>query len=306
MIPSKKGGGNNGYLGLVLPAADYVDVDATQFQTPAYPGENPTIAAGAMGTQINEAVRQYHENMREWRECTNHHQATKKIVIEVIDPVYLQAKQDRNVGFSKVSIGDLLQCLIDTYGFITSTELEANKTCMKTPWDPNTPCKVVIVQIQDAMEFAKDGKQTFTDKQRLTTAYNLVFKTGMFFDACKEWMAKAEADKTWDNFQTHFLKAQQLHCEQQTTQTGGYHANTTEKLVETQEALAHLATAAAADPDTLTTLTNMISKLTDTMKQKDNKISALKRKGPGNTDTSNSNNKKQAPKAYDPNWFETD
>ena len=42
-------------------------------------------------------------------------------------------------------------------------------------------------QIDYAQDFAVAAGQPYTNSQLLTTAYNLVYATGLFFDNCKAW-----------------------------------------------------------------------------------------------------------------------
>ena len=46
-VQSGRGGGNNGYLGIVLSDAVYTTVSATPWVNPPYPGPTPTIPQGA-------------------------------------------------------------------------------------------------------------------------------------------------------------------------------------------------------------------------------------------------------------------
>ena len=59
----------------------------------------------------------------------------------------------------------------------------------------------------------------------VTTAYNLVLKTGMFADDCKMWRCCDSSDKTWLNFKTCFtVDHQELRKSQKTSQGAGYHS----------------------------------------------------------------------------------
>ena len=49
-------------------------------------------------------------------------------------------------------------------------------------WDANTPIEMLFNQIDDAQDFAAAAGQPYTNNQLLTTAYNLVYATGLFFD----------------------------------------------------------------------------------------------------------------------------
>jgi hypothetical protein len=76
--------------------------------------------------------------------------------------------------------------------------------------NPNTPFETVIDQIEESFDFADAGGQLYSSAQVINNVYLLVFDTGMFFDDCKTWNAKAAADKTWVIFKTHFLSAQHI------------------------------------------------------------------------------------------------
>ena len=292
-VPSTRGGGSSGYLGIVLSDASYATVDPTAFVVPNYPGPQPVIPAGATAAQISEAVRLHAESLREWREYTNLQQALKKQLINSLDPVYLRARKDRNTGFAKVSLRDLLQFLFDNYGQITPIKLANNNEQIKTAWDPNTPFEMLIDQIENCQDLADAGNQPFTTEQILNTAYMLVFNTGLFFDDCKTWNKKPIAEKTWANFKTHFLKAQQeLRLQQQTSKQAGFQANAVfsqkAKYDEATEALANLATATSSDRKAMETLTNTVANLTQQLQSKDAEIKQLK-------DKLRNNNRTRAP-----------
>ena len=171
----------------------------------------------------------------------------------------------------------MLNHLITNHGTIAPFDLSANGDTMKQPWDPNTPFETPINQIEDVIEFAEAGQDPFTDKQIVDTAHTLVFQTGVFHDACKEWSQKPTPDKTWANFKTHFTAAHSLHRQQQSTmQAAG--CGTANAIIknETIEALANLATATAADRDALANLTNAVATLTAQLAEKDKEIQSLK------------------------------
>ena len=97
------------------------------------------------------------------------------------------------------------------------------------------------------------GNQPISDAQLLNSAYAAVFHTGLYFDACKEWQSKPQAERTWENFNTFILKAQVLRKQQQATTAGrmGYQANLiTEEILA---ALAALLTRATTDSQALAT-----------------------------------------------------
>ena len=283
-IPTNRGGGDHGYLGLILSDIAYAQLTPQLFAAPVFPGATPNLPAGSTGPQLANIVENHKEELREWREYVNVNTALKKQFINCIDPIYLRAKKDRNTGFANISLRDLIQYCIETYGKISPADLAEKENNIRKQWDADTPFEMLIEQIEDAQEFADDGRQPFTDAQILNTAYNLVYNTGAYFDECKTWNSKPAAQKTWDNFKTHFLLAQDaLRMQQATSQRAGFHgANslnhgiTQQIYEETAEALANLATATASDRKALETLTATVSSLTQQMSLKDAEIKKLK------------------------------
>jgi len=280
-VTSTRGGGTHGYLGIVLSPEAYATIDPIAFVVPANPGTHPVFPNNApTAAQISEAVRTHEESLREWREYTNLEQALKKQITQAIDPVYLRALKDRNTGYANVTTLAMLQFLFTTYGLISPIDLISNHKKIEAPWDPNTPFEMLIDQIEDCQELAEAGNQPYTAAQILNNAYALVFNTGMYFDDCKAWDARPAAEKTWNNFKTHFLAAQQqLRRQQQTTQQAGFHsanaATAHARYEEAAEALANLATATSADRKAMETLTNTIENLTQQLKTKDAELKKL-------------------------------
>jgi hypothetical protein len=283
-VPSNQGGGMNGYLAIVISDGAYAAISPDVFDIPIYPGISPIIPPGATGPIIAQLVQEHTEALREYREYMNVSAALKKQLTGSIDPVYLRARQDRNTGFANITIRDLVAYCIRTYGKISPADLTSNEAAIKQAWDADTPFELIIDQIEDCQDFAEDGLQPFTDRQIINTAYTLVFNTGAYFDECKAWNIKPPVEKTWDNFKTHFLLAQEnLRMQQDTAQQAGFHgANAmqhaiTQQMYEEQSvALANLATATSSDRRALETLTNTVAKLTSDLKSKDLEIKKLK------------------------------
>lgn len=75
--------------------------------------------------------------------------------------------------------------------------------------DPSIPIDMYFKRIDDAIEYADDGDVPFTGEQILQTAYHAVSVCGLYKDACKEWRAKPQVNKTWQAFKVFF--AQEYH-----------------------------------------------------------------------------------------------
>ena len=139
---------------------------------------------------------------------------------------------------------------------------------MKADYNVNQPIEVLIDQIDDAVDMAAAADAPYTPVQVVTTAYTLVFKTGMFADDCKLWRRMAAAQKTWTEFKRVFTLAHQELRESTHTAKGAGFQSANSAMVqddiqqETVDAIANLATATAADRTTVATLTETNRRLT--------------------------------------------
>ena len=201
-IPTTLGGGNHGYLGLILSPATYATIAANQFIEPIYPGQHPNVPAGTNAANTSTIVCRHTEDLCQWREFKNVNTALKNQLLSALDDIYVHALKDRHVGYMNQSICTILAHLLNNYGNITPLEFEDNNTKMHATWDPNSPFDCLIKQIEDGQDYADDGSQPYTAKQLLRIAYTLVFKTGLYFEDCKVWNARPTAARTWDNFKT--------------------------------------------------------------------------------------------------------
>jgi hypothetical protein len=118
----------------------------------------------------------------------------------------------------------------------------------------------LLKQMQDGRAYAQAGQQPYGKQQIINIAYSLVFNTGVYGNACKEWEKHDILDKTWEK--AHFTTEHRLYRKQtQTAQATGYQAanraqrNLQDDLVaEQSEALAMIASASATDRTTLSHL----------------------------------------------------
>jgi chromosome segregation ATPase len=100
--------------------------------------------------------------------------------------------------------------------------------------------------------------------------FTVIFETVLMHEECEKWEDKPAADKTWHNFQAHFLEAQRkLKRRQRTTTTqGGFHGVNTivnEQIEHANDALVNLMTNAATDRDEIRQLTKTIQTQNDTI-----------------------------------------
>ncbi len=141
---------------------------------------------------------------------------------------------------------------------------------MRTTYDPNQPIETFFDQIEDAFTLADAAKAPYTEPQIIAIAYNTIFTTSMFPEACREWRRRPIIEHTWSNFKAAFAEAHQDFRESQVTspQFGYHNANAAFELQQdTATAIANLATATTANRATFSNLTATNSILTNELAQ---------------------------------------
>ena len=130
--------------------------------------------------------------------------ALKTQLLDAVEEPHVSKLRNRYTGYMGVTTRDLKDHLIDRYGNITATDLKANKARINEALHNSSPIDVFFQRIDDAVQYADDGKNPFTAKQILQRAFHSVNTTGLYREACKEWRHKDNQDKTWKIFKRHF------------------------------------------------------------------------------------------------------
>ena len=76
-IPTTLGGGNHGYLSLILSSAAYTTIAANQFIEPVYRRQHPNVPAGTNAANTSTIVRRHTEDLHQWRKFKNVNTALK-------------------------------------------------------------------------------------------------------------------------------------------------------------------------------------------------------------------------------------
>jgi hypothetical protein len=186
-VQSDHGDGTLGLLALTVTPAVYTTLSNIPFEAPVNLGPNPTIPANATGAQIEANTRAHKENLRIWREYIATNKALKQQLLAAIQEMYHKTLRHRITEYATVTTKQTLTHLYATYGNITPADLADKDARLKAPFDPSQPIKVMFDQIEDAVDLAAAAQAEYTQAQIVAYAYNLVFQTGVFNDACRDW-----------------------------------------------------------------------------------------------------------------------
>jgi hypothetical protein len=152
------GGGRNGHIGIIMPAALYATLSDIPYTGPPDPGAVPTHAVDA-NAATREADRINHKAAQKLFEHHNNMNNTLKTqIIDAIADTYLGKLRNRYTGYMGVTPRDHIDHLLERYGRITASNIVNCRTKMEAPMDPTQPIDVYFQTINDCVQFATDGQ----------------------------------------------------------------------------------------------------------------------------------------------------
>jgi hypothetical protein len=293
-VPCPLGNGQLGWLRITINEDLYNSLSNTPFVAPINPGYAPNLPAFPTANQVSLLQATHKEQLRLWNEYNTIDRALKHQLIGAVEGKFISAIRNRITGFSTLSTRTIMEHLLYTYGRILPSEIVRNDGLFRKPFDANEPIETLYEQIEDAMQLATDANAAYNENQVLANALNLVQCTKMYRQACHEWTRKADNDKTWQNFKTHFTEAaNELREDQTTGQETGYHPHPTANNAmadftqETAEAFANLATATAADRGMMADLMATNKTLLDQLSLLTQEVASLRNNQQGHNQRSN-------------------
>lgn len=228
-VETDLGGGNHGYLGLVLTDDEYASIPHTQpFVAPNYP---PPLLIPATSTQIQaiELKEQHGEAKRLYLECKNVEKALLRHIQDAIEDKFIEPLVDPYTNLLTGDVPSILAYLDYNYGKVRSEEVtQKDNEVMTMSWQPTDPLVLLTRPIEQLQKLATTAGIPYTNSQILEKGLTLIRSTRDFEYALTQWEDKPQDDKTWANFKTHFHEAQlQLKkIRGPTMQQAGYqHAN---------------------------------------------------------------------------------
>ena len=227
-IPSIRGGGAHGHLGLVLTDVAYRNLTGgIPFTLPAHPGEAPTPpAAGASQFEVAEQIRVYKSTIEELTRAATLREELKRQILAAVDSLYLTAIEDATFGFATVSVADMITHLQNTYGTLTRADLEKNRASIATLWTPSEPLELLWGRLREVQRIATFAQEPIPDATLVELTHLLFEASGVFPHACESWLTRAAAQRTYAEFQTlfnHANKERLRRLQSGTTGTSGFH-----------------------------------------------------------------------------------
>jgi hypothetical protein len=220
-VYSTDGGGLHGHLTLTVTPARYLQITQVAFPVPVAPPVVPVLPQ-APTAAITEAVRLHTEAQRTFKLYHDTDKALLRTIIEATPVTYIEALSDTEFGFANVTTLQMLTHLRDTYGALTPVDRENNHVRMTKPWMPPVPIEVLFKQLEEGQRFAAAAAKPIVDTALARMGYQLILKTGLFPDGCREWRLFPDADQTFAQLKRHFARQDRDRVELATTATAGY------------------------------------------------------------------------------------
>jgi hypothetical protein len=227
-IPTTRGGGDSGYMGIVLPAPIYALLNPGHpFILPPNPGQEPVIPANPTAAVISAIERTHREALRQYQEYNSLHSALKRKLIAAVHPSFLQAVAHEQWMFTRVTLREMFQHLFDTYAHLDGIQIHANRKRLHNPWDPSSRFEDLVSHLQNVQELAADANRPIPNSDLIDAAFAILTDCGLYDDACSTWELRPAVEQTWPNLKAHFIAAQTiLHRRRsRSTSNSGYTAN---------------------------------------------------------------------------------
>lgn len=221
-VHSRLGGGVNGHVALMMTDAEYLTRAGVAFDAPAHPGDLPTHAAGLTGPQITEANRRYDDNIAQHNKYVNTKNALRQQILAAVSRTYLESLEDDEFGFADVEPRAMFETLWTAHGALDADALENNRSKISSAFDiDNEPIESLYVRAITCQRLVADD-EAIADTTLIRLTIKALQTTGVMEDAIDKWDDKAETDKTWVNFKTHFTGGNKKRMKK-TARAAGFH-----------------------------------------------------------------------------------
>lgn len=241
-VPCTLGGGNHGYVGMLISAVSYhILAPGTPFIAPTHPGPL-AVVPGATQYQIALAKSQHEETMRVFRDYCLMQRALIQQLITAIEPKYLASMRNRITGQLPSDVRAIFLQLFRVYGKIKPEHIMNEKNKVETfSFNISEPIDDVFNRIDDLAELAELAERPFTDKQLTDFGFIIFNRQRAFRDDVRSWLKRPIEEHTYVNLRAHFTDAHvELRAIDATTDELGYHSvnavveNIVERLVQVQ------------------------------------------------------------------------
>ena len=162
------GGGEHGYLGLVLTDEEYATIPDTQpFVPPMCPGplNMPNNATPIQALNLKD---QHSEERRLYLECKNVEKALMRHMQDAIEAKHLESLVDEHTNLISGDTPTVLEYLFYNCGKVRSDEVAQKEAeVMSLAWQPSEPMVLLARPLEQLQKLAAQAGMPCTDNQML-------------------------------------------------------------------------------------------------------------------------------------------
>ena len=190
-IDSDLGGGDHGYLGLVLTAPEYTAVCPTAFTALNFPARL-TLPATATAVEAAIARGERQDQIREYRECAEVENVLLRHIATAIEDRYIESLKNEHTGLIDSDIPTVLQHLQTRYGTVQASEVkEEEDNVLKLDFNPSDSLVILFNPIEKLQKLATKAKMPYTEKQLINFGLTIIRNTRDFEKGLLEWRSTA-------------------------------------------------------------------------------------------------------------------
>ena len=227
-VPTTLGGGQLGYLALILPTTTYNSIpNSAPFVRPTDPGIFTLSAPAGVATHAGAGAIltltaadiatqkiKHDEKKRQYNEMQAIESALRTQLTTAIDGDYLRPLRNIHMDMINDSLQETFTFLRTTYGKITTSQLKAKEMEVdQMVYDPYTSVESIFNKIQDFQDICGLIGKHKTDSQLVDTAYLIFQKSGLFRDLLIRWNKQPDPAKTFQDFKI-FMRAEYLDLQE--------------------------------------------------------------------------------------------
>ena len=195
-VGSDLGGGDHGYLGIVLIDSEYAQVLGTiPFVAPIFLAAL-TIPATVTAVQALQLREEYKEDRGKYLESKNVEKALLCHLQDALGEKYLEVLVNEYNNLLEDEVPVVLEYLFQSYGKIRGDEVAAKELeVMSTAWHITDPPVVLRRPIEYLQKMATQAGISYTDEQILEKSLQLIRSTQDFETALIDWSKKPAPEK---------------------------------------------------------------------------------------------------------------
>eukprot|EP00957_Ditylum_brightwellii_P168137 12799578-Ditylum_brightwellii.AAC.1 len=154
----------------------------------------------ATATERETTKKNYKEDTIVFKNFTIMEEMLKTYIQDAVQDIYLQPIKNKYTGYLGVGARDMMDHVMDQYGKITLADIVNNNTQFQEEITMDQQTDAYFSAIDNSLQYALGVKAPYSTKYIMVHAENAICKTGLYREAPRKWKAKAQTDKTWDDF----------------------------------------------------------------------------------------------------------